>query len=157
MSHWFNHTNILLIIFDNNFLLRFWDFLVINQTELFLSSLDQSVYSLWMNVSFQGWTLWTIFEVYPLLLCAHFWKNWHLEEHAPVPGLGQELVERKLTMLGTVRKIKPELPPTLVSSRGREALSSIFAFPDTHTLVSYVPRKNRKVILMSPPHKDAAT
>ncbi len=71
-------------------------------------------------------------------------------------ALGQELLKRKLTMVGTVRKNKPELPPALVSTRGREALSSKFAFTDTHTLVSYVPKKNRNVILMSTLHKDAA-
>ena len=71
-------------------------------------------------------------------------------------ALGQELLKRKLTMVGTVRKNKPELPPALVSTRGREALSSKFAFTDTHTLVSYVPKKNRNVILMSTLHKDTA-
>lgn len=55
-----------------------------------------------------------------------------------------------------MRRNKPELPPALVSTRGREALSSKFAFTDTHTLVSYVPKKNRNVILMSTLHKDAA-
>ncbi|XP_024151020.1 piggyBac transposable element-derived protein 4-like [Oryzias melastigma] len=71
-------------------------------------------------------------------------------------ALGQELLKRKLTMVGTVRKNKPELPPALVSTRGRQALSSQFAFTDTHTLVSYVPKKNKIVILMSTVHKDAA-
>uniref|UniRef100_A0A3Q3L0N4 Nucleolin n=1 Tax=Mastacembelus armatus TaxID=205130 RepID=A0A3Q3L0N4_9TELE len=71
-------------------------------------------------------------------------------------ALGQELLKRKLTMVGTVRKNKPELPPALVSIGGREALSSKFAFTDTHTLVSYVPKKNKNVILMSTLHKDAA-
>ena len=46
-------------------------------------------------------------------------------------GLGQELLKRKLTMVGTVRKNKPQLPPALVSTRGRNALSSKFAFTDT--------------------------
>ncbi|KAM4552412.1 piggyBac transposable element-derived protein 4-like [Odontesthes bonariensis] len=71
-------------------------------------------------------------------------------------ALGQELLKRKVTMVGTVRENKPELPPAMVSTRGREALSSKFAFTDTHTLVSYVPKKNRNVILMSTRHKDAA-
>lgn len=55
-----------------------------------------------------------------------------------------------------MRKNKPELPPALVSTRGREALSSKFAFTDTHSLVSYVPKKGRNVILMSTLHKDDA-
>lgn len=71
-------------------------------------------------------------------------------------ALGQDLLKRKLTMVGTVRKNKPELPPELVSTRGREELSSKFAFTDTQTLVSYVPKKNPNVILMSTLHKDAA-
>lgn len=71
-------------------------------------------------------------------------------------ALGQELLKRKLTMVGTVRKCKPDLPPALVSTRGREALSSKFGFTDTHTLASYIPKKNRNVILMSTLHKDAA-
>uniref|UniRef100_A0A671XA56 PiggyBac transposable element-derived protein domain-containing protein n=1 Tax=Sparus aurata TaxID=8175 RepID=A0A671XA56_SPAAU len=71
-------------------------------------------------------------------------------------ALGQELLKRKLTMVGTMRKNKPELPPALVSTRGREALSSKFAFTDTHSLVSYVPKKGRNVILMSTLHKDDA-
>ncbi|KAJ3603104.1 hypothetical protein NHX12_030848, partial [Muraenolepis orangiensis] len=63
-------------------------------------------------------------------------------------GLVQELLKRKLTMMGTVRKNNPQLPPALVSTRGREALSS--------KLVSYLPKKNKNVILMSRLHKDAA-
>ncbi|XP_047460931.1 piggyBac transposable element-derived protein 4-like [Mugil cephalus] len=71
-------------------------------------------------------------------------------------ALGQELLKRKLTMVGTVRKNKTELPPAILSTTGREVLSSKFAFTDTHTLVSYVPKKNKNVILMSTLHKDAA-
>ncbi|KAM4613310.1 piggyBac transposable element-derived protein 4-like [Polymixia lowei] len=71
-------------------------------------------------------------------------------------ALGQELLKRNLTMVGTVRQCKPDLPPELVSIKGREVLSSKFAFTDTHTLVSYVPRKNKNVTLMSTLHKDAA-
>ncbi|KAG7470514.1 hypothetical protein MATL_G00114660 [Megalops atlanticus] len=71
-------------------------------------------------------------------------------------ALGQELLKKKLTMVGTVRKNRPELPAALVSTRGREILSSKFAFTSTHSLVSYVPKKNKNVILMSTVHKDAA-
>uniref|UniRef100_A0A672L2B3 PiggyBac transposable element-derived protein domain-containing protein n=1 Tax=Sinocyclocheilus grahami TaxID=75366 RepID=A0A672L2B3_SINGR len=59
-------------------------------------------------------------------------------------GLGEELLRRKMTMIGTVRSNKPELPPALLSMKDRARLSSMFAFTDTHTLVSYCPRKNKK-------------
>lgn len=60
-------------------------------------------------------------------------------------ALGQELLKRKLGMLGTVRKNKPELPSALVKTRGREKFSSVFAFTNTHTLVSYCPQKKKKI------------
>ena len=55
-----------------------------------------------------------------------------------------------------MRKEKPQLPPALLSTTGCEALSSKFAFTDAHSLVSYLPKKNKNVILMSAVHKDAA-
>ena len=56
-------------------------------------------------------------------------------------GLDQELLKRKLTMVGTVRKNKPQLPPALVLTRGREALSSKFAFTDTTSCVIFAQEK----------------
>ncbi|XP_029900733.1 piggyBac transposable element-derived protein 4-like [Myripristis murdjan] len=70
--------------------------------------------------------------------------------------LGQELLRRKLTMVGTVRKTKPDLPAEMLEMNDRDPLSSKFVFTDTTTLVSYCPRKGRNVMLMSTRHKDAA-
>ncbi|XP_038551150.1 piggyBac transposable element-derived protein 4-like [Micropterus salmoides] len=67
--------------------------------------------------------------------------------------LGQRLLERGLTMLGTVRKNKPELPPALVATKGRPVFSSQFAFTGatakSTTLVSYVPKKNKNMLIMT--------
>jgi len=52
-----------------------------------------------------------------------------------------------------VRKNKPELPSAPVKTRGREKLSSVFAFTSTHTLVSSYP-KNKNVLFMSTVHKE---
>ncbi|XP_068164525.1 piggyBac transposable element-derived protein 4-like isoform X2 [Antennarius striatus] len=71
-------------------------------------------------------------------------------------ALSQELLKRKLTMVGAVRKKEPELPPALLSLKGRGIHSSKFAFTDTHTVVSYVPQKSTNVILMSTLHTNAA-
>ena len=55
--------------------------------------------------------------------------------------LGRQLLERKITMVGTVRKNKPELPTRLLTVKGRAVFSSKFAFTPTATLVSYIRRK----------------
>ncbi|XP_064867035.1 piggyBac transposable element-derived protein 4-like [Oncorhynchus nerka] len=68
--------------------------------------------------------------------------------------LGQRLLERNLTMVGTVRKNKAELPPALLESRGRQVLSSRFAFMPTTTLVSYLAKKNKNVLLLSTLHTE---
>ncbi len=70
--------------------------------------------------------------------------------------LGQELLWRKLTMVGTVKKNKPELPAEIVQVKNRAPLYSKFAFTDTTAVVSYCPKKKQNVILMSTLHKDAA-
>ncbi|XP_052348595.1 piggyBac transposable element-derived protein 4-like [Oncorhynchus keta] len=66
--------------------------------------------------------------------------------------LGQRLLERNLTMVGMVRKNKAELPPALLESRGRQVLSSRFAFTPTTTLGSYLAKKNQNVLLLSTLH-----
>ena len=63
--------------------------------------------------------------------------------------LGQQLLKRKITMVGTVRKNKPELLPALLSSKEREVFSSKFAFMAMTTVVSYLSKKNKNVVLMS--------
>lgn len=70
--------------------------------------------------------------------------------------LAQELLKRKLALVGTVRKNKPELPPNLVQVKGRAALSSVFAFTRNTTAVSYVPKRGRNVILLSTRHREPA-
>ncbi|XP_038854958.1 uncharacterized protein LOC120052200 [Salvelinus namaycush] len=69
--------------------------------------------------------------------------------------LGQRLLERNLTMVGRVRKNKAELPPALLESKGRQVLSSRFAFTPTATLVSYLAKKNKNVLLLSTLHTEA--
>ncbi|XP_038841602.1 piggyBac transposable element-derived protein 4-like, partial [Salvelinus namaycush] len=68
--------------------------------------------------------------------------------------LGQRLLERNLTMVGTVRKNKPELPPALLQSKDRQVSSSRFAFTPTATLVSYLAKRNKNVLLLSTRHAE---
>ncbi|XP_034437661.1 piggyBac transposable element-derived protein 4-like, partial [Hippoglossus hippoglossus] len=49
----------------------------------------------------------------------------------------------------------PELPTGLLAVKGRELFSSKFVFTPTATLVSYIPKKNRNVVLLSTRHPEA--
>ncbi|XP_021162792.2 piggyBac transposable element-derived protein 3 isoform X1 [Fundulus heteroclitus] len=70
--------------------------------------------------------------------------------------LGEELQKRKLTMLGAVRRNKPELPSEILRMRGRPQHSSVFAFTEKATVVSYCPKKNKNVLVMSTMHADVS-
>jgi hypothetical protein len=62
----------------------------------------------------------------------------------------------RLTLVGTIRKNRREVPVEFTTARGREALSSMFAFTDDITLVSYVPKPGKVVNAISTMHNDAA-
>lgn len=64
------------------------------------------------------------------------------------------LIDNKITMTGTIRKNKRELPPEFINTRKREVKSSIFGFQSNKTIVSYVPKKGKNVILLSTLHSD---
>lgn len=81
------------------------------------------------------------------ITCDNFFTSYHL---------GQELLKKKLTMVGTVRKKKPELPLALLGTKDRAPLSSKFTFSERTTVVSYCPKKNKNALVMSTLHRDAA-
>jgi hypothetical protein len=60
----------------------------------------------------------------------------------------RELHARNLGLVGTVRKNRRELPPEFTAKKS-EAGSSIFGFNADATLVSYAPKKNKRVVLVS--------
>lgn len=61
-------------------------------------------------------------------------------------ALAEELLIRKLALVGTIRKNKPELPPQLVQIRQRAPRSSYFAFTKMHTAVSYILKRGKNVL-----------
>ena len=63
--------------------------------------------------------------------------------------LVNDLMKDKLTYVETVRKNKWQLPPSFASACGREKFTSKFAFQKNLTLVSYIPKKGRNVLLLS--------
>lgn len=66
----------------------------------------------------------------------------------------QKLKEKKLSYVGTIRKNKPELPLCFVSTKNRPQNSSMFGFSESGTIVSYIPKKGKNVVLLSSMHYD---
>lgn len=58
-----------------------------------------------------------------------------------------------LTMVGTIRKNKREIPPEMLATKNRDPGSSKFCFDKDKVLVSYTPRKNKNVVLLSTMHQ----
>lgn len=69
--------------------------------------------------------------------------------------LAKNLLQQNTTIIGTVRHNKTFVPQEMLPSRQREVLSTIFGFDNDNTLCSYVPKKNRAVILLSTMHQDS--
>ncbi|CAK1594922.1 unnamed protein product [Parnassius mnemosyne] len=65
-----------------------------------------------------------------------------------------KLESKKLTVIGTLRKNKRELPKQFTEIRGREEKSSLFGHRGNCTLVSHVPKKGKNVLLVSSMHDD---
>ena len=62
------------------------------------------------------------------------------------------LLKEKLTLLGTLRANKSEIPRQFQKDNAREVYSSLFAFTRDMSLVSYVPSKGKNVLLLSSMH-----
>ena len=57
-------------------------------------------------------------------------------------------------MVGKIRKNRSELPPQLLPTKNRPVNSSKFVYTADTSLVSYVPKKRKNVVLMSTLHRD---
>lgn len=75
--------------------------------------------------------------------------NWYTS----VP-LADYLLTKKITVLGTMRKNKSEIPVEFLPDKNKDVQSCVFGFQKDKMLVSYVPRKNKSVILLSTLHDD---
>lgn len=72
-----------------------------------------------------------------------------------IPLVDSLMQNHKLSVIGTIRKNKKELPTEFTNVKGRREKSSLFAHRNNCTLVSYVPKKNKNVLLISSMHADA--
>lgn len=68
--------------------------------------------------------------------------------------LAKSLLKDHITLVGTLKKNKREIPIELLPYKARPVKSSIFAFQKDVTLVSYSAKKNKAVVLLSTMHDD---
>lgn len=68
--------------------------------------------------------------------------------------LADELLNQKLTLLGTLRKNKTQIPQEFKITKNRPVFSSYFGFSGKKVLVSYKPKNNKIVLLLSTMHND---
>jgi len=69
--------------------------------------------------------------------------------------LAKHLLSWNLTTVGTLKKNKPYILKAMAPSKTREELLTLFGFHEKTILCSYVPNKN-KVILLSTMHSNMA-
>ena len=66
--------------------------------------------------------------------------------------VARTLLRHQLTVVGTMRKCKREIPVCMKAAKPRQAKTSVFDFNDRLTMVSCNPKKNKAVILLSTTH-----
>ena len=69
--------------------------------------------------------------------------------------LAMKLLQKNKTLLGTLRSQRKEVPPEMKANPARPLHSSIFRFWEHLTMASYVPKKNKAVIMLSTEHYTA--
>ena len=70
--------------------------------------------------------------------------------------LVSKLYNANYSYVGTLRRNKPHIPLCFQASKSRALLSSLFCFKDEKTIVSYVPKPNKVVILISSEHHSSS-
>ncbi|XP_055839228.1 piggyBac transposable element-derived protein 4-like [Episyrphus balteatus] len=93
----------------------------------YVKKLVESVKGSWRNVTYDNW-------------------------FTSVPLADDLLKDYQLTSIGTLRKNKREIPPSFLPNKSKQPLTSQFAFDQQKTLVSFTPRKNKSVLLLSTMH-----
>ena len=81
-------------------------------------------------------------------------RNVSMENYFTSVPLAKTMLQHNLTIVGTMRKCKREFPECMKASKSREPKTSTYGFNDQITMVSYVPKKNKSVIMLSTMHHD---
>ncbi|GAU91706.1 hypothetical protein RvY_03912 [Ramazzottius varieornatus] len=67
-------------------------------------------------------------------------------------ALGEALLKKNISLVGTMRKNREEIPSAFLPSKSRAAFSSYFGHTPDFTLVSFVPKKVKAAVLLSSMH-----
>ena len=79
------------------------------------------------------------------ITCENFFTSLQLE---------RELLLNKLTLVGTIRKHRTELPAAFTTTTGRQHFTTTYGFHRDATIVSYYSKKNKIVTLLNKMHSD---
>ena len=91
---------------------------------------------------------------YVLRLCKNLYgsnRNVTMDNWFSSSDLAKKLLQKKLTMVGTLRKNKSDIPPEFLKKK-KLVPSTDFAFDENMTLVSFSPKPTKIVLLLSTFH-----
>lgn len=71
--------------------------------------------------------------------------------------LVEELRRKGMTYVGNLKKNKTEIPVSFIPNRRREENEALYGYTENITLLSYVPKKSKAVILVSSMHHGPGT
>nr|XP_023028092.1 uncharacterized protein LOC111516144 [Leptinotarsa decemlineata] len=89
-----------------------------------------------------------IFESHRNITC----DNWFVSVE-----LAQVLLKNGLTLVGTMKKNKHQIPTEFQTSKDREIPSNLYGYTKDLTLLSFAPKKMKAVVLLSSMHHTAHT
>lgn len=84
----------------------------------------------------------------------HTGRNITMDNFFTTIPLAQELLESGLTIVGTLRQNKPDIPAVMKASSTRKLYSTEFGFNGNVTMASYVRKKGKVVVLLSTMHQN---
>ena len=79
-------------------------------------------------------------------------RNVSIDNFFTSVAVARTLLQHQLTVVGTMRKCKREIPVCMKAAKSQQTKTSVSGFSDQLTMVSYVPKKNKAVILLSTMH-----
>lgn len=90
-------------------------------------------------------------------LCASIYstgRNLTTDNYFTTHSLAEFLLTKNVTLLGTMKLNRREIPPLLKDTKTRSVHSSQFCFDRNVTMISYIPKRGKNVILLSSMHHD---